>query len=256
MNSTFNLYAKYYDLLYRDKDYESESEYIIKLIDKFRPDSKTILDLGSGTGRHDLLLAEKGFNVTGIEISEIMSKEAERNKKNIRSDRKVKFVNGDIRNTRLHEKFDIVISLFHVMSYQISNKDLIKTFATAESHLKDDGIFIFDFWYGPAVLTERPESRVKYLENDELKIERYAEPFLKINENTVEVKYTVKAEDKTEGKFNEIKEIHSMRYFFIPELKLILNQLNMGIMHFEEWMTGNKLSDESWYALVIAGKRS
>ena len=55
---------------------------------------------------------------------------------------------------------------------------------------------------------------------------------------------------------NEIFETHNMRYLFIPEIKMFLSQLNMGIIHYEEWMTGSKLTDKSWSAVVLAGNKS
>lgn len=68
----FNEYASYYDLLYRDKDYESEAAYINSLLQKYRPDAKSILELGCGTGRHASLLAEQGYHVLGLDQSEEM----------------------------------------------------------------------------------------------------------------------------------------------------------------------------------------
>ena len=70
--SVFGKYAKYYDLLYQDKNYSKEADYIDRLIKTYHPESKTILDLGCGTGRHDILLAEKGFFLTGVDSSKEM----------------------------------------------------------------------------------------------------------------------------------------------------------------------------------------
>ena len=72
MMDVFNLYARYYNLLYKEKDYAGEAEYVHKLIQKYQPGAKSILDLGCGTGRHDILLAEKGYSVTGVDRSEEM----------------------------------------------------------------------------------------------------------------------------------------------------------------------------------------
>ncbi|HMS64412.1 MAG TPA: class I SAM-dependent methyltransferase [Ignavibacteria bacterium] len=256
MNKVFNLYAKYYDLLYKDKDYFGESLYISKLIERFRPNSKSILDLGCGTGRHDIIFAENGFQVTGVELSERMIEQANFNKSKAGFISDLNFIHHDIRNLKLNKKFDIVISLFHVISYQSSNSDLKKAILTAKEHLKEDGLFIFDFWYGPAVLTERPEKRFKLLEDEEIKVERFADPVLRINDNIVDVNYTVNIFDKAKMIQNEIQETHSMRYLFIPEIKILLDEMNMGVIHFEEWMTSEIPDENSWSALVIAGNRS
>jgi len=68
-STVFSDYARYYDLLYHDKDYASDAEYVAGLIHKFHPAASSILELGSGTGKHALLLARKGFEVHGVELS-------------------------------------------------------------------------------------------------------------------------------------------------------------------------------------------
>lgn len=70
--TTFGNYSRYYNLLYKDKDYKGEAGFIYDLIQKYSPGAKSILDLGCGTGRHDLLLAEKGYAITGVDMSEEM----------------------------------------------------------------------------------------------------------------------------------------------------------------------------------------
>ena len=70
--TTLGNYSRYYNLLYKDKDYRGEAGFIHKLIQKYSPDAQNILDLGCGTGRHDLLLAEKGYAITGVDMSEEM----------------------------------------------------------------------------------------------------------------------------------------------------------------------------------------
>ena len=68
----FGNYSRYYNLLYKDKDYKGEAGFIHDLIQKYSPGAKSILDLGCGTGRHDVLLAEKGYVMTGVDMSEEM----------------------------------------------------------------------------------------------------------------------------------------------------------------------------------------
>lgn len=63
------VYSRCYDLLYADKDYSKEADYVDKVIKKYYPSARSILEYGSGTGRHGLLLMKKGYHVFGIERS-------------------------------------------------------------------------------------------------------------------------------------------------------------------------------------------
>ena len=185
MNMVFDAYAAYYDLLYQDKNYQKEAQYICGLLDDNGIRSGEILELGSGTGKHAEEFAKMGFCVHGIDLSQKMIQEA--NHRNNNQKDKLFFEVGDVRDFKAGKKFDAVISLFHVISYQIKNEDIQKMFKTAAKHLKQNGVFIFDFWYGPGVLTDPPAVRKKRLENKDIEVLRIAEPVMYPNENIVDV---------------------------------------------------------------------
>ena len=126
MNQFGDLYSQYYDLLYSDKDYISEVKYVDSLIKANSKNTKTLLDMGCGTGKHAELFCDMGYEVHGIDLSEGMLKIAENRRKN-KGD-SLSFSQSNIQNLSLNKKFDVVISLFHVMSYQNSNSELIKAF--------------------------------------------------------------------------------------------------------------------------------
>lgn len=140
MNQFGDLYSQYYDLLYSDKDYIGEVEYIDGLIKANSINAKTLLDMGCGTGKHAELFCDKGYVVHGIDLSEDMLKIAEI--KRMGKEDKLSFSHSNISELNLDKKFDVVVSLFHVMSYQNSNEELIKAFEVAKNHLNDDGIFL------------------------------------------------------------------------------------------------------------------
>jgi SAM-dependent methyltransferase len=247
----FHLYAKYYDLLYKDKDYHGEAAYVSELIRQYSPYAKSILNLGCGTGKHDIEFAEMGYTVTGIDLSDDMISNAKKNAAT--TGNKLHFEQGDIRQLNLGEKFDAVISLFHVMSYQTSNEDILSTFRTVQSHLKEGGIFIFDCWYGPGVLSDPPVVRIKRLESKDLKIIRLAEPVMHPNENVVDVNYTIIfKDDRPERK--AIQECHRMRYLFVPEVKNLLEQMNFQFISVFDWMKREQPSFGSWSACFICKK--
>ena len=254
MSQVFDAYARYYDLLYQDKDYPAEAEYVAAHIRKYAPQAQRILDLGCGTGAHAEHFAKMGFVVHGVDLSEAMLEQANKRKSNLPSDvaARLSFSHGDIRTLRMGQTYDVVISLFHVMSYQTTNADLEAAFQTAALHLLPSGIFLFDFWYGPAVLRQLPEVRVKRLEDDSIRVIRIAEPELIPNENLVCVHYNVCIEDKALGKSEWIKEMHKMRYLFVPEIEVLLTRKNFKSKNKSVWFTGDNLSISSWNGFYIA----
>lgn len=249
MSQFGDLYSQYYDLLYSDKDYKAEVEYVDRLIKDIIEKPKYLLDLGCGTGRHAELFCSKGYIVHGVDLSEEMLKIAETRRAS--KEDKLTFSCLRIQELNLDKKFDVVVSLFHVMSYQTSNNELTEAFKVVKKHLKNRGLFIFDFWYGPAVLTDLPVIRVKRLENNRIKVTRIAEPILHAQKNVVDVNYDLFIEDKETKKIFEIKELHKMRYFFDTELELICDQIGFEVINKYEWMTKKNPDFSSWNVVWV-----
>ncbi len=248
----FSAYSAYYDLFYKDKNYEGEVKYLIDLANGPTGKIKTILELGCGTGGHAVHLAELGYSVTGIDISKTMLSQADDRKLGMTEDlsSQLDFTVGDIRNYRGDKKFDCVMSLFHVFSYQTSNLDLKKSIRTAWENLERGGVLIFDYWYGPAVISQLPESRTKEMENETYHVFRSASPKIDLNNNTVKVEYAITVNNKESGEREEISESHEMRYLFIPELLLLTEEYFEPIGHYG-W--GGKLSPsvDDWAAVSM-----
>ncbi|MDV6236890.1 class I SAM-dependent methyltransferase [Leptospira ellisii] len=253
--SQFGKYSEYYDLLYKDKDYALEVSYVDTLVKTYKPDSKSILELGCGTGKHALLLTQKGYEITGVDVSSQMLAEAERRKAETGFKNFPKFAEGDVRTVRIPDRFDVILSLFHVMSYQTSNIDILNAFETASLHCKNGGIFIFDVWYGPAVLSQIPETRIKRLSNEKIRVTRLAESTLIAEKNIVEVNYEVWIHPQNSDSSSEvIREKHPMRYFFNPELELLLDRKGFETLRSEEWLSGKEPGLETWGVVFIARK--
>jgi len=255
--TVFGNYARYYDLLYRDKDYVGEAQFIHRLIQTHAPYAQTILELGCGTGNHALLLAKEGYQIQGVDFSQEMLQKADSHLSKLPSDlaSRLKFSHGDIRQVRLNQTFDVVLSLFHVISYQTTNEDLLAAFATVKEHLKPGGIFIFDVWYGPTVLAERPTVRVKRLEDEDIQVTRIGEPVMYPNENLVDVNYQVFIRDKISSSVEELQETHRMRYMFKPEIEFLCSANQFLSIENSEWMTGNQAGLNTWGVYFIVQKQ-
>lgn len=259
--SVFGAYSAYYDLLYRDKDYAGEANYVRSQIVQHHPSSKSILDLGCGTGRHALLLAEQGYRVCGVDASldmlsranaELAAASPEVRVRRASSGASPQFLHGDVRSVRLERSFDVVVSLFHVMSYQTTNGDLRAAFDTAKAHLEPGGLFLFDCWYGPAVLSVRPSVRIGRFEDERISVIRLAEPRLYPNTNLVDVNYQVLIKDKLHGSLEEVRETHTMRYLFVPEVAALLDAAGFRLDASFEFMTNQALGFDTWTAVFVA----
>lgn len=246
-HTVFNAYSRYYDLLYRDKDYVAETNYIAGLLDRFGVTGKDLLEFGSGTGKHGRLLAECGYRVTGIERSAEMVAQAE-------VAPGFSCQQGDICTVQLGQTFDVVLSLFHVVSYQTTNEAVQAVFVRAAEHLQTGGLFVFDVWYSPAVYAQKPEVRVKRMAEDAIEITRIAEPVLHPNENRVDVNYTIFARDITGGAVKTFSETHPMRHFSLPELDLLARINGFAVVGTEEFLTGSRPGEETWGVCLILRK--
>jgi SAM-dependent methyltransferase len=251
----FNDYARYYDLLYRDKDYQAETAFIVSLLNNHSPQARFVLEMGCGTGIHAKLMAEAGYDVMGIDLSETMLISANERKLGLAQKLRARlnFALGDVRTYRASKKFDVVLSLFHVFSYQTSNKDLSAAFQTANEHLDPGGILIFDYWYGPAVLSQRPETRVKRISDDDLSIVRIAESHMDDIRSTVQVNFETTI--RTSKLTDVINETHIMRYLFVPEIELLAAAHGLEAIAHQEWLGSGTLSVGSWSGCSVLRKR-
>ena len=239
MSINFKEYGKYYDLLYFDKDYNLESEYICCTLKRLGCESGHILELGSGTGKHGRIISEFDYTVFGVEKSPEMILEA---KVTDRFSCQV----GDICNLELGVQFDAIISLFHVVSYLTDNVSLNSLFNSAKIHLKRGGVFLFDVWFSPAVYSMKPTVKIKRVENDELELVRISEPEIVIAQNVVNVNFTIFINDKKTNTFTKINEIHSMRHFSLPELMMVAGYHGFECILTEEFITRNIPSEKTW----------
>lgn len=246
----FQDYAYYYNAFYQDKDYTTESLQIDTLLKRYGGGVRKIINYGCGTGRHDIELSKLGYDCTGIDMSPLMIDIAKENSRNVKGN--IAFSTADIRAYEPNEKFDAVISLFHVMSYQNSNHDILAAFRSARKALDAGGLFLFDLWYGPGVLSDQPAVRVKEVEDDKYKLIRIARPVMHDRENVVDVCYEVFVIDKASGNTKSINEVHHMRYFFRPELEFYLQQTGFELIDNIDCRTLGETDYTSWTSYFVA----
>lgn len=250
------VYADQYDLLYADKDYEAECDLIEDVFRKYgNGEIITILDLGCGTGNHAIPLARRGYEVTGVDISEDMLTHA-RAKSNGACNNRPCFFQGDVRFVDLHKQFDAALMMFAVLGYQTTNEDVLAALSTVSHHLKPGGLFICDVWYGPAVLMQRPTEKVKIIPTPKGKIIRTGSGHLDAFRHLCEVSYHIlRIEDQRV--FSESEEKHTMRYFFPQEMAILMHHADLKMADICAFgKLEQQPSQETWNVLAIAKKEA
>jgi len=249
--AAFLKYARYYDLLYSEKDYKKESdvlEEIFRLYARTKP--RSILDAGCGTGSHSIELARRGYRLTGVDASEPMINVAQEKAKAWGVP--IDFQVFDLKELSLPKKFDACICMFAAIGYLTSTNDLIRALKKIRSHLHAGGIFVTDFWYGPAVLTIRPSSRTKIVERNGIRLIRTVSPKLEIDNHTCTSEYYLLAL-KERDLIDEIREVHVMRFFFPQEFEHYLSESGFELVKMCEFLNlTSPPTENSWNAMGIA----
>jgi SAM-dependent methyltransferase len=252
--SNFGSYAQFYEALYRDKDYNAECDFLERIFTSYETAKvNRILDAGCGAGGHGLILAQRGYRVTGIDLSKEMIGLAQA-KASSHSDTSTPphFFQADIREVDLKARFDAVISMFSVMGYMVTTQDVFAALRTARMNLQAGGLYVFDAWYGPTVLMEKPVERLKIVEDNGERIFRFARPALDVVRQTVCVHYTLL---RLQGSQVVAKsdEQHIIRYFFPLEVAHYLEDNGFRVREMCPFLRlGESIGERDWNFTVIA----
>lgn len=244
------LYSEYYDLIYKNKHYLTESQFVFDHLKKHSPSKiNSILELGCGTGGHAIHWLNEVDLWTGVDISSAMLSQCKTNLSKFQS--KINLIESDINKLSLNKKFDAVVSLFHVASYQDTNQKLDNFFRIASEHMNNGAIFAFDFWHGAAVLSDRPLPKLLEVKNDHVKVTRFTSSKMLFSENIVQVDFKVWIESLKTSERRELSETHRMRYLFATEILYLAAKYDLKLVSMTKWLSNEKLDDKAWYGFVV-----
>ena len=249
-------YAELYDLFYSDKPYAAEAAFVHDCFQKFGLSPiRKVLELACGTGRHALELDKSGYQITAMDRSPYMIEIARRRAAEHNS--RIVFAAGDMQQLPLAEKqFDAALCLFDSIGYLKTDKALRAALAAIWNHLRPNGLFIFEFWHAPAMLSHYSPVRVRRWKTSPSEIVRISETTLDRRNRLANVDYTV-YELKDDGTYSTVRETHGNRFFSVDEMQALLSDTNFEPMKFFAGFTkSEQIIDETWHIVAVARKAS
>lgn len=136
----YEQFALLYDELMNDIPYEKWIQYIEAKKKEASISGNTLLDVGCGTGNIALPLVKKGYNVTGVDLSEEMLTIAQHKLAAF----SVPLFMQDMRELELPEQYDMITIFCDSLNYVTDEEGVKQTFKRIHHHLKDEGLFLFD----------------------------------------------------------------------------------------------------------------
>ena len=139
---SYSYFASAYDLLTENVEYSRRADYICSLLSENGINGGLLLDLACGTGSMSIELSKRGFDVTGVDLSDEMLSEAQN--KIYECGEKVLFLCQDMRSLDLYGTVGSAVCTLDSLNHLTDENDLLKTFLNVSLFLEDNGIFIFD----------------------------------------------------------------------------------------------------------------
>jgi ubiquinone/menaquinone biosynthesis C-methylase UbiE len=226
----FSKTAQYYDLIYSQKDYQTEVEKLLAFIGEHRSSNgDRLLDVACGTGHHIQYLKEH-FNVEGLDLDSKLLEIAHN------QNPEVTFHEGNMIDFDLGRRFDILTCLFSSIGYVKTLDNLNKAIATMANHLNSDGLLIIEPWFTPQ--DWNPGTlHAQVIDEPELKIMRMN---LSLSEGALsyfDFHYLI---GTLEG-IEHFVERHELGLFEREEMEMAFTQAGLQVNYDEEGLTGRGL---------------
>ncbi|MCK9604184.1 MAG: class I SAM-dependent methyltransferase [Candidatus Omnitrophica bacterium] len=253
MPKTFVQYSKVYDILYKDKDYDSECAFLRRIFKKYsRRPVNDVLDVACGTGNHILPLAKCGFSISAQDISCYMLKIAKY--KAGKAKLNIKFSSGSrpMQDFRHDKKFDAVIAMFASVGYVTNHQDLKRAFVNIRNCLREGGVFTFDFWNKDAVKKYFLPHKEKVFIDGDSKVCRVSDTVLDNRNSLAKIKYLCTYFEGGKKK-KAINELHRMKYYTQGELSQILEDSGFKVLDSFPFMRiGKIITGKDWNISIVA----
>jgi len=249
--------AEYYDSSPMVAERKQDVSFYVGVARKY---GDPVLELGCGTGRVTLAIAEAGHRVMGLDISEKMLERAIEKRSALRREarERVHLVQGEMTDFALGEKFRTVIIPFRPFQHLLVTEKQMACLRCVREHLAAGGHLILDFFQtDPERMHDPMFQKESLLLEYELKdgrrvvlSERTAQFHRALQRNDVEMIFDVTHPD---GKKERLVMAWTLRYFFRYEVEHLLVRCGFRVEELYGSFDGAPLGDNSPEMIFVAG---
>lgn len=230
-----------YLVVYKHRDLQGAYHEVKKMMDWLHlGQGAQVLDLCCGMGRHSMALAEFGYQVTGVDLSEVLLAEAVK----LDSGKQVEWLRGDMREVPLDRSFDAVVNLFTSFGYFEEMEQNERVFHEMRRLLRPDGKFIVDYLNPAHVranlvpLSERTEEGLTIRETRV------------IEDGYVRKRIVISEEGKPDRRYLEQVKLYGR-----SEFEAMLGRAGLHIDHIYGGYDGQPYSTEQSSRMIFVGHR-
>ena len=232
----YTSFAQVYDLFMDNVPYEAWGEYLDKLFKEYGIDDGLLLDLGCGTGKITRLLAEKGYDMIGVDYSYEMLDIAK-----AQSEESILYLMQDMREFELYGTVKGVVSICDSMNYILDDEDLLDVFKLVHNYLDNDGIFIFDMntmYKYREILADNTFAEDR--EESSFIWENFYDEEEEINQ--YDLSLFVQEED---GRYRKYEETHLQRAYEQETVEELLKESGLELLHVYDAFTKEEPAEDA-----------
>jgi SAM-dependent methyltransferase len=206
------------------RDYSRECQFAHGLIQKYHPGAERVLDIGCGTGGHAIEMAQRGYDVTGIDESQDMINIAlEKAKK---AGVTIDFRCIDFDDLSVISEFQAAYCLGYTFLYMTTYANVASFFETVHRVLLPQGVFLLDFINGWSLIEEFHRDKFVY-QHEGTTIFHFEQATLKKEERVKHIDFYYLI-DHHDGCVKTVFAEEDVRIFFNDEVRMLLSNCGFG----------------------------
>ena len=245
---SYDDFSRYYDLLTDNVEYEKRADYFCRLLSMYGINGGILLDLGCGTGSMSFEMADRGFDVIGVDSSVGMLSAAQQ--KMFENGKRILLLNQNMQEIDLYGTVDCAICVLDGINHLDNAEDVKQTFGKVSLFMNKGGVFAFDvntIYKHKNVLADNafvfePEGVFCAWQNS-----------FNPDDNSVEINLDFFEEE--DGVYYRSSESFTEQAYELDDIKLWLEETGFEVVGIYDDMTTDKVMPDSERAVFLAKKK-